>query len=179
MTVSVTFDLAMLYLVAINVFAILGYLLLLKRRARRQAHNVAAVSKAVTDYFRADGIEVYVECVARPGGKGFIALIESVPMKRFRYSYIVEASLRTHVSHVCGQELERIFWRFPMPGKGQEAEAAIREMEISDDRHDEYVREGLKYLKKQEGYDIGEGSWEEFENTVTKSGVGQGQAPKE
>jgi hypothetical protein len=179
MTVTLSFDLTLLYVVAINVLVILVYVLLLRQRARRQAHNVTAVSKAVADYFRADGIEVYVECVARPGGKGFIALIESVPMKRFRYSYVVEASLRTHVSHVCGQELERIFWRFPIPGKGQAAEAAIGEMEIPDDEHDEYVREGLKYLKKEEGYDIREGSWEEFENTVTNRDAGQGQNPKE
>ena len=166
MTVTVIFDLALLYLVALNLVAILGYVLLLKRRARRLAQNTAAVARASIEYFRADGIEVAVEAIPRPDGKSYIAFVESEPMKRFRYSHIIEITLRMHIRHACGVELERIFWRFPIRGKGQAAEAAVREMDIAADEEDEYVREGLD-LKKEKGYDIHESSWEEFENTVT------------
>jgi hypothetical protein len=168
MTVTVAFDLAVLYLVAINVIAILGYVLVLKRRAKRLALNTSAVTKAIIDYFRADGIEVSVEAIPRPGGKSYIAFVESEPMKRFRYSHIIEITLRMHIHHACGVELERIFWRFPIRGRGQAAEAAVREMEITDEDQDEYIREGLD-LKKEKGYDIHESSWEEFEKTIIRT----------
>lgn len=173
MTVTLSFDLTLLYIVAANVVAILAYVLVLKHRARRLEHSIKAVSAVIVDYFRADGIEVRVDCVPGPGGKGFIAFIESEPMKRFRYSHIVEASLRIHVQRACKEELDRIFWRFPIQGKGRAAEAGAREMEIPDDKHDEYIREGLDALRKKGAYDIREGSWEEFENTVIKSDAGQ------
>jgi len=168
MTVTVAFDLALLYLVAVNVIAILVYVLVLKRRARRLKQDTAAVAAAIVDYFRADGIDVSVEAIPRPAGKSFIAFVESEPMKRFRYSHIIEITLRMHIRHACGVELERIFWRFPIRGRGQAAEAAVREMEITADGHDEYIREALD-LKKEKGYDIHESSWEEFERTIIKT----------
>jgi hypothetical protein len=167
MTVTLAFDLALLYLVAVNVIAILGYVLLLKQRARRLVQNTRAVTNAIVDYFRADGIEVAAEAIPRPGGKSYIAFVESEPMKRFRYSHIIEITLRMHIRHECGVELERIFWRFPIRGRGQAAEAAVREMEITEGDQDQYIREGLD-LKKEKGYDIHESSWEEFEKTIMK-----------
>jgi hypothetical protein len=167
MTVTLAFNLSLLYLVAVNVIAILGYVLILKHRARRLQQNTNAVTKAIVDYFRADGIEVAVEAIPRPGGKSYIAFVESEPMKRFRYSHIIEITLRMHIRHDCGVELERIFWRFPIRGRGQAAEAAVREMEITETDQDEYIREGLD-LKKEKGYDIHESSWEEFEKTIIK-----------
>jgi hypothetical protein len=168
MTVTVAFDLALLYLVAVNVIAILGYVLLLKRRARRLEQSTRAVAHSIIDYFRADGIEVAVEAIPRPGGKSYIAFVESEPMKRFRYSHIIEITLRMHIRHECGVELERIFWRFPIRGRGQAAEEAVREMEITDEDQDHYIREGLD-LKKEKGYDIHESSWEEFERTIIRT----------
>ncbi|MHB0974975.1 MAG: hypothetical protein ACYC0P_12095 [Thiobacillus sp.] len=173
MTVTLSFDLTLLYLFAANVVAILGYVLVLKHRARRLAHSIKSVSAVIVDYFRADGIEARVECVPSQDARGFIAFIESEPMKRFRYSHIIEASLRVHVQRTCKEELDRIFWRFPIQGKDRTVEAGIREMDVPDDRHDEYIREGLEALRKKGAYDIREGSWEEFENTVIKSDAGQ------
>ena len=173
MTVTLSFDLTLLYIVAVNVIAILVYVLVLKHRARRLQRSIKAVSAVIVDYFRADGIEARVECVPGHGNKGFIAFVESEPMKRFRYSHIVEDSLRVHVQRTCKEELDRIFWRFPILGKSRAEEAGVREMEILDDKHDEYIREGLEALRKKEAYDIREGSWEEFENTVIKSAAGQ------
>lgn len=166
--VTVTFDLAVLYLVAINVVAILFYILVIKRRERRLQKDTQRVVNAVAEYFRADGIEVVVEVFPRSMGHSFIAFVESEPMKRFRYSHIIEMTLRMHIRHECGVELERVFWRFPIRGKGQAAEAAAREMEISDRDEDEYLREGQD-LKKEKGYDIRESSWEEFQSTVGKA----------
>lgn len=161
----------LLYLVALNVLALLGYVLVLKHRARRREQRSTAISTVISDYFRTDGVEVHVHCVGSPSGKGYLALIESAPMKRFRFSHIIEASLRIHVKRMCGEDLERIFWRFPIQGKDQTAEAVGDEHENPDTKHDECIREGLEYLKKRGGYDIREGSWEEFENTVMKTGA--------
>lgn len=173
MTVTLSFDLTLLYIVSVNVVAILGYVLLLKHRARRRERSIKAVSAVIVDYFRADGIEVRVDCVPGRGAKGYIAFIESEPMKRFRYSHIIEASLRIHVQRTCRDELDRIFWRFPMHGKGRAGETDGRELDVLDDKHDEYIREGLEALKNKGAYDIQEGSWEEFENTVIKSDAKQ------
>ncbi len=173
MAVTLSFDLTLLYIVAANVIAILVYALILKHRARRLARSIKAVSAVIVDYFRADGIEVRAECVPGHGNKGFIAIIESEPMKRFRYSHIVEDSLRLHVQRTCKEELDRIFWRFPIIGKSHAEEDGDREMDVLDDKHDEYIREGLEALRKKEAYDIREGSWEEFENTVIKSDAEQ------
>ncbi len=166
--VTIAFDLAALYLVAINVIAILIYVLVIKRRGRVLKVDTQNVVNAIADYFRADGIEVAVEAFPRPGGESFIAFVESEPMKRFRYSHIIEMTLRMHVRYACGVELERIFWRFPIHGKGQAAETAVREMEISESDQDEYLREGLE-LKKEKGYDIQESSWEEFQKSAVKT----------
>ncbi|MEW6131586.1 MAG: hypothetical protein AB1591_00260 [Pseudomonadota bacterium] len=168
MTVTIAFDLSLLYLVALNVIAILGYVLLLKHRARRQQDKTTKVTAAIDRYFRADGIEVGVEAIPRPGGRSYIAFVESEPMKRFRYSHIIEITLRMHVRHECGVELERVFWRFPIRGTGQAAEDAVRSMEASEQEQDEYIRAGLD-LRKQKGYDISESSWEEFQKTLSKS----------
>jgi hypothetical protein len=94
-------------------------------------------------------------------------------MKRFRYSHIVEDSLRLHVQRTCKEELDRIFWRFPIVGKSHAEEDGDQEMDVLDDKHDDYIREGLEALRKKEAYDIREGSWEEFENTVIKSDAEQ------
>ncbi len=168
MIVTIAFDLAVLYLVSVNVIALLGYVLVLKHRARQRENSTKAISAVITDYFRTDGIEVRADCVPNPGGKGFVAFVESEPMKRFRYSHIVESSLRAHVQRTCGEQLDRIFWRFPIYGKNQEAGA--REMEAPEKKPDEYVREGLEYLEKKGAYDIREGSWEEFATTIMKGG---------
>ena len=172
MTVTLSFDLTLLYVFAANVIVILVYVLLLKHRARRLKHSIEAISAVIVDYFRADGIDVRVECVPGRTGKGFIAFIESEPMKRFRYSNIIETSLRLHVLRTCSEDLDRIFWRFPFNGKNRAAEESAKEMDVSDDKHDEYIREGLEAIKKKEAYDIREGSWEEFKDTVIKNDAG-------
>ena len=169
MTVTIALDLAVLYLVAVNVIALLGYVLVLMHRARQRENSIKAISAVIVDYFRTDGIEVRANCVPNPGGKGYLAFVESEPMKRFRYSHIVESSLRAHVQRICGEELDRIFWRFPIYGKNQEE--GVKEMEAPEKRSDEYVREGLEYLREKEAYDIREGSWEEFTSTVMKNGA--------
>jgi len=47
------------------------------------------------------------------GMKRFVTLIESQPLKRFRYSNVLENNLIAHIYQKTGNTVEKIFWRFP------------------------------------------------------------------
>lgn len=160
MTVTMTFDLTLLYLVAINVAAILGYTLYVKERARRLDRETKKLTAFVADYFRHSGVAVIVECLPRAGRKRYVAIIDSEPQKRFRYSHIVEISLHNHVEEVLGIELERVYWRFPIQAKQLTEGAVPADAAVPKD---DYLSEGLNQLKDHPGYAIGEGSWEQFD----------------
>lgn len=161
MTISVTFNLTILYLVAANILAILVYAAVLKFHKRAVESNLKKLNEAVVGYFRSSGVEVSSDCVGRLGGRRFIAFIDSEPLKRFRYSHIVEISLRSHVLKVCGLELERVYWRFPIKEKDPSGTDAGEQDKPADGK-DDYISAGLERLKAHPGYDIGETSWEQF-----------------
>ena len=159
MTVTFTFDLMLLYLVAINVIAILAYVLFVKERNRRLRKRTAQLTAFIADYFRQSGVGVIVECLPRRNSKRYVAIIDSEPQKRFRYSHIVEISLHNHVAKALGIELERVYWRFPIMARQLSGtEETIAPIETKDD----YLSEGLSQIKGHPGYAISEGSWEQF-----------------
>ena len=86
MTVTFTADLTILYFVAANIVGILAYVLILKHRMRTQARRQAMLAAQIVEYFRHSGAEVRVNCIPGPDGRRFIAIIDSEPLKRFRYS---------------------------------------------------------------------------------------------
>lgn len=158
MTLTLTFDLTLLYLVAINIVAVLAYVLYIKEHNRRLDRKTAKLTAFITDYFSHSGVAAIVECLPRDGGKRYIAIIDSEPQKRFRYSHIVEISLHNHVETALGIDLERVYWRFPIQARplseGAAAPAAAPQ--------DEYLSEALERIKDHPGYAISEGSWEQF-----------------
>jgi hypothetical protein len=170
LTVTATFDLTILYFVAINVIAILAYVLVVKHRARVIKRNVSIVAASITGYFRENGAEVGVECISRAGGRRFVALIRSKPSKRFRHSNIVEIVLATHVRKACGLELEKVYWCFPIKGK----EETVRRDAVASDTpatvsgEDDYVEEGQANLAMVPGYGVDELSLEKYEEFVRK-----------
>jgi len=166
MTVTMTFDLTLLYLVAANVIAILGYTLYVKERAFRLARDTKKLSTFIADYFRHSGVEVIVECLPRAGRRRYIAIIDSEPQKRFRYSHIVEISLHNHVEKVLGIELERVYWRFPIQAKQLTEGAVPAEGTVPAEAaapKDDYLNEGLNQIRDHPGYAISEGWWEQFD----------------
>ena len=171
MTITVNFDLTLLFLVAANVLALLVRVMILKHRARVAERNTARISAAIREYFSNCSVQVGVDNISRVGGTRFIAVIDSEPLKRFRYSHIVEINLRTHVMNTCGLDLERVYWRFPIQEKqageqaGEQA-APAQAMEKPAAELDEYRHEGLERLKEHPGYDIAESSWEQFSNAA-------------
>ena len=170
MLVSITFELTILYLVAINAIAVLVYVLILKYRARRVAENLTALSAAIVDYFQHSDTVVRAECISKLGGKRFIAFVDSEPLKRFRYSHIVEISLRMYVQKLCGLELEKVYWRFPVKVARGEAlpDAAVgNEEELATDE-DNYLNERLLLRKARSEYEVHDTSWEKYQEALHK-----------
>lgn len=167
-TITINFDLVVLYLVAANVIAILAYVLTLKQRARRTDQNIARISAAIIDYFRHSEVEISVECLSRLGGKRFIAIIDSPPLKRFRYSHIVETALCSHIEKTCGVILEKVYWRFPinLPAEALASIQNATEEMLSLDSHDEYINERLLHQKTKAEYSVAPATWAQFEEAV-------------
>ena len=88
-------------------------------------------------------------------------LIESEPLKRFRYSNILENNLINHVHKVTGNTVEKIYWRFPV----QISQQTILPYETSSASDDDYFSQEPDKIKPQSGYGVAEISWEEFEDT--------------
>jgi len=170
--VTATFDLTILYFVAANVIAILGYVLIILHRKRALRRNATVVANAITDYFRDSGAEVAVECIGRPGARHFVALISSKPTKRFRHSNIVEIVLATHVRKTCGLELEKVYWCFPIKTKQEtsqrDAATASSDMPATVGRYDEYVEEGLENLEQLPSYGVKVLSLDEYKKFANK-----------
>lgn len=155
-TATVTFELTILYFVAANVIGILAYVLYVKYQSRRHVRHTRLITKAILAYLRITEVKVSVQCISPEVNKNFIAFIESEPMKRFRLSHLVEATLRDHVRATCGLELDRVYWRFIVKEKMAEGD-------------DEYMRESLRAMVHSK-YEISDGSIEMFEAASKSAG---------
>lgn len=172
MTVTFTADLTILYFVAANIVGILAYVLTMKHRVRTLARRQARLASEIIEYFRRSGADVRVNCIPGPDGKRFIATIDSEPLKRFRYSHIVEMSLGNHVFKACGIEIERVYWRFPVktpaqtPSADAEGSAQAPEANKAAASDDGYINDRLLRLKSEAEYEVSPASWEQFEAAV-------------
>ncbi|CAG0966804.1 hypothetical protein BURK2_01045 [Burkholderiales bacterium] len=165
-------------------FATLVALLARQRRALRRMtlreELMREVASGIREYFRRSQTEVAVECVSRQDDAAILALIDSAPQARFRYSHIIEIGLRSHVKKVFGLDLARVYWRFPIPevpapkhtdpsatpSMGKPLEEVARGPAAREDRaltEDAYLN--TRALKKKLGseYEVTNTSWEQFE----------------
>jgi hypothetical protein len=168
--ITATFDLTILYLVAANVVAILVYVLFVKRRARRAPRDRDAITTAVVEFFRKNDEQVSVQCISAKVDGHFIALIDSLPSKRFRHSHIVAVMVTTHVRKVCGLELEGIYWRFPI--KAIHEDTTVQPVDAHASRRvndaDHYLDEGRLRLKRLPEYEVTESSWDKFQDCINR-----------
>jgi hypothetical protein len=131
-----------------------------QHRQRKAASEADRVAASVLDYFARSGAQVRVQCHHLQGC--VVVLVESEPLKRFRYSHIVEASLISHVEKTLGVHVDRVYWRFPLPV------GAASVQDTADLRPansvDEYVVERVNN-KARTGpeYNVAEDTWEQFE----------------
>ncbi|MCC6658888.1 MAG: hypothetical protein IT512_11950 [Rhodocyclaceae bacterium] len=127
-------------------------------RQRKAAADAGRIALAVKDYFAKSGAEISARC--HPVEGRFLVLVESEPLKRFRYSHIVEAALIGHVDKALGLRVDRVFWRFPLPvGAASPQDTADPKPAV---REDEYVVQGLRQAANPD-YHVAEDSWDQFE----------------
>ena len=103
------------------------------------------------------------------GRTKILVLVESEPLKRFRYSHIVEATLISHVDKALGLKVDRVFWRFPLPvgASSPQDTADIKPTQ----REDDYLAEGIREAKTSPEYHVSEDSWEQFEKAQSVEGA--------
>lgn len=156
-TATVTFELTILYFVAANIIAILGFVLHVKHQSRRHQRHTRLITKVILEYLRATAGKVAVRCISPESNKNFIAFIESEPMRQVRMSQLVEAALRDHVRASCGLELDRVYWRFIVQEKAVKANG-------------EGGRESLRSMVHSK-YEVSDGSFEMFEEASKSAGL--------
>jgi hypothetical protein len=137
------------------------------RRVRRQKARNDAVAEAVVSYFRHTGVGIAAGCISLSPNR-YTVIIESQPMKRFRLSHIIEATVKDHVKKTCGLEVDKIYWRFPIQ---QPASVDGKDVKAAD--HDPYINEGLVNYRHLPKMEVEEMSLEDFEQVSQKLEVQQ------
>lgn len=162
-TVSIVFNLQLLYVVAAVFVTLLTYILIQRQRERRNRAAIASISKTATEFFRTNGVEAMVTSYAVLGGRRFVVLVECKPSEKLRSSHAIEMGLIDEVRKLTGHTVERVFWRFPVPV-------------MSKDQFNEdlYLAQGIQPLKTGEGYSVTETSWDQFDKAMSalQDGIG-------
>jgi len=163
----------------------IGFVAWRRRRERDQRRSrelqMREVALAIREYFHHSHTEVEVECLARGSGQ-VLALIDSAPQARFRYSHIIEIGLRNHLQKTLGVDLARVYWRFTIdciaeiaaasekaspPSVGEILDAASRtrprEGEDQAMAEDSYLNARALQQKMGKEYEVETGTWEQFE----------------
>lgn len=158
-TISVAFNLSALYFVAAIVIALVVQLALKKHRQKQLDRARQKLSSVITGYFRNLGIEVETTCFSLIEDRRFVAVVESEPIKKFRHSYIIEQALVRHVAKTTGQQVEKIYWRFPFQAA---VEDPAKPAAPRPDLKDPYNAEGPAKAWAQAGYEVEDTSWESY-----------------
>lgn len=173
MIVSVAFDLTVLNFVAIVVVALLVYVLILKYRKQKRDRDMALVRSQILAFFGAAGMQVEVTCFTSDNTQKLTVCIDSQPVRKFKFSNLVETVLIRYLSRTTSIAVERIYWRFSMPTEDEsEALSPI----------DTMAAEGFGFKDNFEGempladaYKVAEASWDQFERALlleeAKNGV--------
>lgn len=165
-TMTISLDSLSLYIVAIDVLALLSYVLYIYHNKRRLEKSIREITDFITDYFLHTGAEVRVTCFKVDGNRRYVTLIESQPLKRFRYSNVLESNLIGHVFKVTGNIVEKIYWRFPVQlNQNTMAAQQMAVEENANTENDLYFSEVHKMTESNAEYNVNEVSWDEFESS--------------
>ena len=160
-TLTLTLDSLATYIVIIDILVLLSYILYLFHKKRSLEKSVNEIADFITEYFTHTGAEVRVTCFKVDGNKRFVTLIESQPLKRFRYSNVLENNLISHLFQKTGNTVEKIYWRFPV---------VIHKDEIIAEAHNEAIGDDSYFVDMQNTadaaatYKVSEASWDEFKH---------------
>ena len=114
-TLTFSLDSVALYALSANLFALCTFALVVYAAKKKRALAQAKIIDFVTEYFLNTGVEVLVSCSQDPISKQTLVQIESAPLKRFRFSNILESNLIGHIARITGEKVDKIYWRFPVP----------------------------------------------------------------
>jgi len=158
-TVSIEFNLTALYFVAVVVAGMVALVARHKLRRWREDRACRLISEAVMGYFKPMDIEVDVETYSSFEGRRFVVVISSEPVKKFRYSFIVEQSLVREVRMTTSRQIDKVYWRFPLGRSAGDASA--------DEPEDRYLAQGQALATDAAaGYSVEETSWEQYQQAV-------------
>jgi hypothetical protein len=160
-TLTLTLDSLATYIVAIDIIVLLAYVLYLFRRNRALEKSIKNITDFITEYFTHTGADVRVTCFKLDGYKRFVTLIESQPLKRFRYSNVLENNLISHIYQKTGNTVEKIYWRFPVEIHRDEVAAEAHCEAVSDDS---YFVDIHAIAEAGTTYKVSEASWDEFKS---------------
>jgi len=161
-TLTLTLDSLATYIVAIDIMVLLIYILYIFHKNRELEKSIQNITDFITEYFTHTGADVRVTCFKLDGYKRFVTLIESQPLKRFRYSNVLENNLISHIFQKTGNTVEKIYWRFPVEIHKEELAAETQNEAITDDSYFVDIQ-----AKADAGatYKVSEASWDEFKST--------------
>ena len=114
-TLTFSLDSVAWYALSANLLALCAFVLVVYAAKKKQALAQAKIIDFVTEYFLNTGVEVLVSCSQDPISKQTHVQIESAPLKRFRFSNILESNLIGHIARITGEKVDKIYWRFPVP----------------------------------------------------------------
>lgn len=165
-TLTVSLDSLSVYIAAADVVILLVYVLYLFQKKRSLDNSIKKITEFITEYFMNTGAEVQVTCFKLEGRRHFVTLIESEPLKRFRYSNVLESNLISHIFKITGNVIEKIYWRFPVQ---IQKDATAVEGKNSLEADDLYFSDVHALAKTQTEYKVSEMSWDEYESARKKA----------
>jgi hypothetical protein len=161
LTLTLSLDSLSLYIALFDIAALLTYVLYIIHKKRKLENSIRKITDFISEYFINTGTDVQVSCYKLANDdKRFVVLIQSEPLKRFRYSFILESNLIAHTLKKTGSVVDKIYWRFPV--------SAQKDI-IEDDLHIKSESEDLYFSevksKSELEYKVSEASWDDFEGS--------------
>lgn len=165
-TLTISLNSLALYIVAADVLILFSYILYIFHRKRQLNKARDAITDFIAGYFNGSGAETRVTCFKLDDNNHFVTLIESEPLKRFRYSIILENNLISHIFKTTGIVVEKIYWRFPIK-PSPKIIATLDGDNLADD--DAYFSDVHAWAKGQGEYQVSEVPWDQYENSKVET----------
>ena len=160
LTFTLSLDSLSLYIALFDIAALLTYVLYLINKKRKLENAINRITDFISEYFINTGTEVQVSCykLAHDNNR-FVVLIQSEPLKRFRYSFILESNLIAHTFKKTGSVVDSIYWRFPVSSQKDIED----DLQIKAESEDLYFSEVKSKTQSGLEYKVSEASWDDFE----------------
>lgn len=164
-TLTISLDSTALHIVALDMLVLFSYILYLNHKKRKIANAIKHITDFITEYFMHTGAEVQVTCFKLEGDKHFVTLIQSKPLKRFRFSNILESNLIAHIYEKTGNVVEKIYWRFPVEIRDEAIVTETQNTGSAVAESDDMYFVDVQAVAEANGsgaYKVSEATWDEF-----------------